>query len=204
MGRRPQTLPLLKMAALVHDIGKPMTRSLGNDGRVHFYGHEHTGARITLQIAKRFRLSRMDQSALWTLVRYHMWPLHMSIAESRARLNERAKVRFFRRLGANAIGVLLVALADDMAKAGNDPLYGPTSPFIAYVRSLLGLYYSRDAAGIWSPPLLTGHDLMQHFGLKPGPQVGLIIEAIHEARVHGKVHSREEALELVSGILNRK
>jgi len=203
LGKHPQTLPLLKLAALFHDLGKPSTRSIGDDHQVHFYGHEQRGAQYVLQIAKRLRLSRTQQNALYTWVRFHTWPLQLHLAASRNRLGQRAKVRFFRKMGAHAIGTLILAIADEAAKSMPNTSGGHASPLIAFVKSLFGLYYAKDAAGIRTPPLITGHDLIRHFGLTPGPQIGGLLEAVHEARVEGKVCTRQDALAFVTTLLNQ-
>lgn len=201
MEKRPRLVPLLKLALLLHDIGKPSTRSQGEDGQPHFYGHERRGAMLSLQTAKKLRLSRLDQSALWTLVRHHMWPFHLWKAAASGRLGDRARVRLLRRLGTNAPALLLLALSDNAAKSGEDPSAEQTGPFRDFVVSLLDLYYRMDAAGIRHRPLVTGRDLIEQLGLRPGPSIGRLLEAVHEARVAGKVQTRAEALEFVRSLV---
>jgi poly(A) polymerase len=201
MEKRPRLVPLLKLALLLHDIGKPSTCSLGEDGQPHFYGHERRGATLSLQTAKKLRLSRLDQSALWTLVRHHMWPFHLWKAAASGRLSDRARVRLLRRLGTSAPPLLLLSLCDNAAKSGEDPLAEQRGPFRDFVVSLLDLYYRMDAAGVRHRPLVTGRDLIEQFGLSPGPSIGRLLEAVHEARVAGKVQSRAEALEFVRSLV---
>ena len=61
-GDRPR-FALVKLAALLHDIGKPETRKK-EDGRVSFHGHEHVGKNITRPLAKALKLSTNERFAL--------------------------------------------------------------------------------------------------------------------------------------------
>lgn len=49
------TIPLLRMTALLHDIGKPATRSVDKKGHVHFYGHERACRRVIDKVLRRLR-----------------------------------------------------------------------------------------------------------------------------------------------------
>jgi hypothetical protein len=51
------------------------------------------------------------------------------------------------------------------------------------------------------PPLISGRDLMERFGLDPGPLVGEILEQVEEARLEGRIRHREAALEYAAGLL---
>lgn len=68
--------PCVRWALLLHDMGKPGCRTVGDDGRVHFYGHEARGAEISLAVAERFRFSKRERQCLAFLVENHMRPVH--------------------------------------------------------------------------------------------------------------------------------
>ncbi len=203
MQKKAHVVPLIKLGLLFHDVGKATTHAIGNDGHPHFYGHDREGAKMTLDLAKRLRLSRMDQHMLWNLVKYHMWPLHLYKAASMGRMSDRAVIRFFRRLGSQAPAVLLLSLADATAKSGQDPSKEHIGPFERFIVSLLDVYYRKDAAGIRLRPLLNGRDIIEHLGLPEGPMIGRLLEAVHEARVSGKVQNRTEALEFVRSLIHK-
>jgi poly(A) polymerase len=103
----------------------------------------------------------------------------------------RARYRFFRDLGPEARDLLLLALADGAAVVGE-------SPFATWRRSALirdlftGWREERAAAAV--PPLLRGEDVMDHFGIAPGPAVGRLLGQVREAQALGRVGTREEAL----------
>jgi poly(A) polymerase len=66
---------------------------------------------------------------------------------------------------------------------------------------MLADYYERHQKAISPPKLISGHDLMDEFGLEEGPRIGELLEAAREAQVEGEVRTREEALALVEGLL---
>lgn len=67
---------LLRLAALTHDIAKPHTKSVGADGRVHFYKHEVEGASIMYKWMRDMRFSKKDTQYVVKLVRHHQWRFH--------------------------------------------------------------------------------------------------------------------------------
>src|SRR5207244_13623361 len=71
---------LLILAALLHDCGKPATRTVDEDGRIHFYQHEVIGADLVLERATALRLSNDEANRLSEIVRHHMRPMHMANA----------------------------------------------------------------------------------------------------------------------------
>jgi hypothetical protein len=105
----------------------------------------------------------------------------------------RARHRFFRALGDEAHDLLLLALADTAAVRGDSPLAVWSGPGGAILRDLMrGLAHEEQAAA--APPLLRGEDIMQAFGLAPGPEVGRLLAVAREAQALGLVTDRESAL----------
>jgi tRNA nucleotidyltransferase (CCA-adding enzyme) len=66
---------LIRLAALFHDIGKPQSLTVGDDGERHFYCHEIIGAEITQTAMSRLRFSKQEIEQVSKLVKYHMRPL---------------------------------------------------------------------------------------------------------------------------------
>jgi poly(A) polymerase len=118
-------------------------------------------------------------------------------------LSERAKIRFLRRVGGDAPGMLLLSLADFLATAGPAVTGARRHTFGRLLDSLLGLYFQRDAASIREKNLVTGRDLIEELGITPGPVVGRLLRLLEEARVEGKVGNREEAIRLARSLLHR-
>ncbi|MGH7415646.1 MAG: HD domain-containing protein, partial [Candidatus Rokuibacteriota bacterium] len=179
----------LKLAALLHDVSKPETRTQDGD-RVRFIGHDEVGARRTAGIALRFRLSRRAAWVLERLVAEHLRPMHLAPAGS---ITRRARFRFFRALGDEARDLLLLALADAAALTGASPLSVWGGAGGEVVRTLMA-GADEEAAAATAPPLLRGADVMEAFGLPGGPEVGRLLALAREAQGLGLVSTRDEAL----------
>ncbi|HEX9029546.1 MAG TPA: HD domain-containing protein, partial [Anaerolineales bacterium] len=186
--------PLLVLTALYHDIAKPQTRQVEEGGRIRFLEHDKLGALTGAARAQALRLSNDEVERLELIISNHMRP-HL-LSQNETTPSRRAIYRFFRDTGPAGVDVCLLALADTLA------MYGPTLPPQAWgqevdvVRSLLEAWWEQPHEIVSPPALVNGNELIKAFHLKPGPQIGQLLEAIREAQANGDVHSREQALEL--------
>ncbi|HLC41742.1 MAG TPA: tRNA nucleotidyltransferase, partial [Methylomirabilota bacterium] len=96
-------------------------------------------------------------------------------------------------LGDDAQDLLLLALADAAAVTGASPASVWRSPSGQLVESLL-LGWKEDESTRAVPSLIHGEDVMAYFDLSPGPEVGRLLEAAHEAQALGLVSTKEDAL----------
>jgi hypothetical protein len=108
--------------------------------------------------------------------------------------SRKAIYRFFRDAGEAGVDLTLLALADTRATRGHTLTQGTWAAELDLCRILLENYWEKPAETISPPRLLDGNELMSAFGLKPGPRIGEILEAIREAQATGKLSTREEAL----------
>ena len=184
---------LLKMAALLHDVGKPETWSQGEDGRIHFYNHEPVGARIAATRLQALRFGRDEVKRVHVMVEGHLRPAHLARAE---KVTRRAVYRYFRATGDAGVEVALLSLADRLATWGPHLQEYRWPRHLEVAEMLLTHYLERYEETIAPPPLVTGHDLMAELGLEPGPEIGRLLEALREAQAAGEVGTREEALAL--------
>ena len=192
------TAPRMKLAALLHDIGKPVTYITDEEGLIHFYGHPQAGVPLAHQIMQRLNASTQDRRLVQQVVAHHMRPGQLSMAEQ---VTPRAIRRYFVDLGPSGIAVALLSLADHLATRG--PLFGThegqsVSAMGGWQRHaaavcLLLTRYIRNRESILPPRLVSAEELMRHFKLEPGPKVGLLLEHIAEAQAGGIIHSKEEA-----------
>lgn len=67
--------PYLRWSALLHDIGKPVTRTVDEQGIDHFHGHEEEGSEISKRILKTLKLDNKTIDIVTRLVKYHDYPL---------------------------------------------------------------------------------------------------------------------------------
>jgi putative nucleotidyltransferase with HDIG domain len=178
---------VLKLAALLHDVSKPETRRT-EGGRVRFFEHDVIGAARARAIAARLRLPDRAGAVLERLVRHHLRPMHLGAAGA---LTPRARYRFFRDLGHETRDLLLLVLADASAVRGDSPLR--LWPRMTLVRELLA-GWEEQRESLRREPLVRGGDVMERFGLPPGPEVGRLLARAREAQDLGLVGTREEAL----------
>ena len=167
----------LAMAALLHDVGKPRTVGRTAD-KYTFYGHEHVGARMADDIARRLKLSNDERERIGWLV-----DKHQVLADAKQMRPSKLKVL----LAHPGIGELLALHRAD-AIAANHSL-----EHVEYCEFLLDLW-PRDV--ICPEPLLTGHDLVRR-GYEPGPHFKVWLDAVREAQLDGTISTLEEALALV-------
>lgn len=194
LGEERPRLVTLKLAALLHDTGKPVVRTEDSDGRVRFLGHQGEGVILTANALRRLRLSRVEVKLGETIVRNHMRPLLLAAQES---VSSRAVYRFFRDTGDAGVEVLLHALADHRATYRPGTQDDRWPKLVALTARMLADYWERKDERVAPPALLSGGDLLRAFGLQPGPQIGELLEVVREAQVSGEVRTREEALALL-------
>jgi hypothetical protein len=187
----------LKMAALLHDAGKPVARSVDEDGRIRFLGHENIGSKIAAGVLQRLRFSSVEARLAEIIVRSHMRPLMLVGQDS---VSSRAEYRFFRDTRAAGIDTLLHALADYLATYAFESEGSDWQRLVALVARMLEYYWDGEIKRAKLRPLISGCDLLREFGLQPGPQIGRLLEAVREAQAVGEVRTRAEAMALVRSL----
>jgi putative nucleotidyltransferase with HDIG domain len=184
---------LLNLAALYHDVGKPLTRSVDPDGRIRFFEHERVGAELVAQRGVALRLSNQEIERLQNIVTNHMRP--SLLAQTGTAPSRKAVYHFYQATGPAGVEVCLLSLADKLATYGTTLTQEKWIGLLDVVRALLENWWERPQEAVLPPPLVNGHDLMSTLAIAPGPRVGQILEAIREAQATGQVTTREEALE---------
>jgi putative nucleotidyltransferase with HDIG domain len=186
---------LLKMSALLHDIGKPQARTVDSSGRVRFIGHNLLGAEVAREIGRRLRLGKRPTEMLAKMVREHMRP---GLLATEGSPSERAVNRFLNQMADLTVEVLLLELADRLAARGPAPRRISLEKHARFSESLLHTHLAR--LGETGPPrLLDGKEVMAHFKIRPGPLVGHLLALVAEAQQEGKIATKEEALSMLEG-----
>ncbi len=194
-------LVLLKLVALLHDLGKPVAKSVDDEGGIHFYGHEGEGAKVVGAVLRRLRFGGNEVALAKTIVANHMRPPLLGGEEV---VTRRAVYRFFRDTGDAGVDTLLLYLADCLATWGPNLRMARWRRRVWFVASMLTDYYERHQKVISPPRLINGHGLMEEFGLDEGPRIGELLEAVREAQAAGELQTREEALALARGLLTQE
>ncbi len=189
---------LLKLSALLHDIGKPLTKAVDDDGRMRFLGHSKEGAAIVAERLKKLRFSSREIMVVETAVTHHMRPTQLS---QEGMPSNRAVYRYYRDTGPTGIDVLYLNLADHMATRGPELETGNWEEHTGLVKYLIEKYFEKE--NVVNPPkIVDGYDIIKSFGLSPGPRIGELLDAVREAQASGDVTSREQALKYIEKLIN--
>jgi tRNA nucleotidyltransferase/poly(A) polymerase len=192
------TRSLLFLAAIYHDIAKPAAKTVDESGQTRFFGHDQLGAEVVLRRARGLALSSDEWKRLQTIIKGHM-RIHLltyRLLEEGIPPTRRAVYRFFRQNGAAGVDICLLTLADLRATSEQALPQETWAACMEVVRTMLEAWYDQREAAVSPPLLVDGNELLRELGLKPGPVVGKLIEAIREGQATGEVSTREEALEL--------
>jgi tRNA nucleotidyltransferase (CCA-adding enzyme) len=186
------------LGTLCHDLGKPLTTRL-IDGRIRSLDHEDQGVPPTARVLDGLNVHTMDgydvRGQVKAIVGNHLKPglLH--------REGDRVSDAAFRRLALKCELELLyrVAKADSLGRRAPGAKE-PSSAAQEWFRArALALGVSKEGP----KPLLLGRHVLE-LGLKPGPRVGEITEAVYQLQLDGKVTTLEEAIEAARRLLDRR
>jgi putative nucleotidyltransferase with HDIG domain len=195
-GRR--RLALLKLGALLHDVGKPRARRR-EGSKIKFHGHERIGCRISGEISRRLRLSNSEWRALEKMVFWHLRPGYLGDNEEPTR---RAIFRYMRDTAEEAASVLLVSLADQRATRGSLTTRSSRLRHERVCFRLIGEYFKEKKKK--SPEkFVTGDDLIRELGLSPSPLIGKLLRELRELQAIGRITNRQQALEAAGKYLKR-
>ena len=184
---------LVKLAILLHDIAKPQTKTLEPDGRAHFFGHPTQGAEAAGGVMQRLRFSNREIKMVQKMIESHLRLWQMGGDQGLP--TRRAIYRYFRDTADVSVDIMFLTLADFLATQG------PNLDIAEWERHSRLMEYvlaqrDEDETVAAPPKLIDGHDLMREFGLKPGPKIGEILEAVREAQGAGELSTKEDALAL--------
>jgi putative nucleotidyltransferase with HDIG domain len=186
---------VLKLACLLHDIGKPDTRKR-EQSRLTFHAHERVGKNITTHVGKMLKLSTKERHVLEDMVLWHLRPGYLSNFK---KPGEKSIYRYFRDTKDEAVSILLLSWADQRSTRGPLTSEADQRHHEGVCRDLMERYFKmKDEKPFVC--LIDGHDLIKTFKLKPSPLFGEILFEVAEQQALGKVKTKTEALELVREI----
>jgi putative nucleotidyltransferase with HDIG domain len=168
--------PTLAWGALLHDVGKPPTFRVAD--RIRFDNHADIGARMSVEIMSRLRLSNEDIEQVEALVRHHLR------FRDAPKMRESTLKRFL-RLPKFEEHLELHRLDCESSHRRMDNYNFVRERWLALTPS-----------DLHPPPLVRGEDLIAA-GYQPGPRFREILEAVEELQLEGALTSREAALEFV-------
>lgn len=171
----------LRLAMLLHDIGKPDTFSLGEDGQGHFYGHPRRSVELAEGILLRLRAPKKLREQVLTLVRYH----DAQIEEDPARLR-----RWLHKLGPEGFFALLAIQRGDAA--GQAPAYCTRIERADRLESQARALLAQTPCLTLADLAVNGHDLLQ-LGYR-GPALGRALQRLLEEVLAGRLANEKAAL----------
>lgn len=176
----------MKLAALLHDIGKPQTYTVDEDGIGHFYGHPQAGAKIVRQIMGNLKADRFTSDRMDTLIRYH----DLVFQE-----DDRLLKRWMNRYGPQVLlEILEIKRADNIA-TGNvtQELLDKFDRIGQRIRSILAETARGDGCFAIRDLAVNGRDLIEA-GFLEGPEIGRILQTLLDQVIDGSCKNEREAL----------
>ena len=188
----------LRFGALLHDIGKPPTREVREDGRVTFMRHDRIGEEMVRTVCHRLRTSERLSRFVAALTRHH---LVLGFLVHERPLDRRQVYRYLTRTSPVEVEVTLLSCADRLATGGRNAERA-TEVHLELARELM------EAALDWreqGPPRLPlrGDELAAELGIRPGPELGQLLGELEEAAYAGEAGTRKEAVELARRLQSR-
>jgi len=179
----PADEPLIRLAAVLHDVAKPQTRRDRN-GKVTFYNHQVIGSRMADKIMERLRFSKRDRDYVRHLVYHHMFGYTDEWTDSAVR-------RFIRKVGR--------AFVDDLFELRIADTIGSGRPraFPVYLEKLKrridNELASQDAFCV-KDLAVGGEEVMERLEIAPGPEVGSALKFLLERVLDEPALNRREKL----------
>jgi putative nucleotidyltransferase with HDIG domain len=183
----------LRFGALLHDIGKPVTRG-ERDGYVTFIDHDRQGAAIVGRLCERLRASRALTRHLEGLTLHH---LRLGFLVHEAPLPGRRVHEYLRATEPVSADVTLLSVADRLSARGSGPFATAEAveAHLALAREMLVAAFDWRRGGP-PAPLVRGDDLAAELGIEEGPELGELLAELEAAQYAGEVGNRDEAVEL--------
>jgi len=175
--------PLVRWAALLHDVGKVPTRTFTDEG-VHFHGHAEVGARMFDRIHARFAFARDERQTIRFLVKHHLRTNQYS-----DQWTDSAVRRFHREMFAHMKDLLDLSRADITSKRP-----GRRKQLLEQISALADRVHALAEADAKQPPLPTGvgNALMAAFEIPPSRLIGDLKRALEQAIERGELEARRE------------
>lgn len=179
----------LRLGALFHDIAKPQTRGVTDEGRISFFGHDAAGADVTRGVLTRLNASEKLRVHVAALTRHH---LRAGFLVRERPLSPRTVYRYLKACEPVEVDVTLLSVADRLATRGRKAEEAIVK-HLQLVGELLGPALAWRADGP-PAPLIRGDQLADALGIERGPRLGTLLAELEEAAYAGEISTREDAI----------
>ena len=184
----PSQNPIVRLATLIHDIGKPATFKQDEKGLITFYNHEVIGASLARHLADRLKLSKKDRDRLVTMVRWHQFSVDEKQTDSALR-------RFIRRVGKENLKDMLDLRIGDRLGGGARETSWRLKLFIKRLDEVQKQPFTVADLKV------DGHDVMKILNLDSGPKIGQVLnELFTEVVEKGQPNERNSLLKKIKNL----
>ncbi len=173
--------PVTRFATLIHDIGKPQTYKKLPSGVITFYNHEMVSTKIAENIADRLRFSNKERGKFIKLIRWHQFSVDENQTDSAIR-------RFLRNVGLENVEDMLTLRVGDRLGGGARETSWRLEEFKKRLVEVQKQPFSVNDLKI------NGYDVMKKLDIKPGPEVGKILNELFEKVVGKEIENEKESL----------
>ncbi|NLB73779.1 MAG: HD domain-containing protein [Firmicutes bacterium] len=185
----------LRLAALLHDIGKPVTMEQDDTGRLRFFSHESVGAELAKAALERLKYPGALINRVITLIKWHMFTYEPATKDKGIR-------RLVNLLGLEAIYDLAKVRQADRVALGLEP--NPGSNMEAFLRRLEDVLRQGPAFTV-NDLAVDGRDVMRILDIPEGPEVGRVLAELLEMVLEEPgLNSRERLLDIVKTMADNK
>ena len=182
----------LRLAALLHDIGKPATRAFSGDGKVSFHGHDHVGARMARRRMEELRYPKAMISDVVDLVYLHL-RFHGYADDT---WTDSAVRRYVRDAGTQQQLERLNALTRADVTTRNRTKARLLAEAMDHLEARIAALQADEEIRMIRPAL-DGRAIMDYLGLEPGPLVGKARGMLLDARLERGRMTDDEAYALL-------
>jgi poly(A) polymerase len=190
---------LIFLAALYYNAGLGVDQSKSTGEKPGIDGVERESAELLSERAHSLRLSKIEIDQLRKMLLSQNVLAQLRTTKT---VSPRAIYRFFKQTEHAGVEAILLDMAAFLAAQSTPAPPAEWEEVVELARELFSSFFETYEESIAPRPLLNGGDLMQSFDLKPGPQIGRILELLQEAQVADEIQTREEALEWVRSTID--
>ncbi len=182
---------LLFLSTLLHDVGKSQVVKVDDDGYSQYSGHAEAGKCVAERICSRLKFSTAEILRIANCVNGHQI-IHQMV-EGKIGSTPLDIYHLFRQYEDVVLDICLIGLADTLGKYRQQPPLEYWMKELKAARTLMEAWYEKRQELVDPPRLLNGRELMKLLHLKPGPEIGSLLESIREQQVCGSISTIDDA-----------
>ena len=185
----------VRLAALLHDIGKIITRTVDAEGNVHFYKHEFMAMDMVRDVMKSLNLPNEEIATVQFLVSHHMCAKNWGYECERMKDKSLRKLQHACRTWERFQDLMIIVYADNMSHAQEYCMPRQSEVMLERTRQMM----QEGSAMFGYRPVLSGKEIMEIKGLTPGPQIKKCQDYLMALAFNNPLMTREEAIKFLKG-----